>query len=134
MVYRPSVWENLQESQSISASMIALVESSDAQALDRSPLVKAWAKNDHLGFKIAYLHRGVHRSYRPDFLVKLASGDMLVLETKGDLNDEAKAKHKHLEEWVQAVNEGGSFGTWHCAVADSPGKVNQILEELCPNG
>ena len=109
-------------------------ESSDAQALDRSPLVKAWAKNDHLGFKVAYLHRGVHRSYRPDFLVKLASGDMLVLETKGDYNDEAKAKHKHLEEWVQAVNEGGSFGTWHCAVADSPGKVNQILEELCPNG
>jgi type III restriction enzyme len=58
-------------------------EASDAFALDNSSEVAAWAKNDHLGFEVFYVYRGVVRKYRPDFLVRLRSGDMLVLETKG---------------------------------------------------
>ena len=58
-------------------------EASDAFALDRSPEVSAWVKNDHLGFEIFYIHRGVVRKYRPDFLIRLKSGATLVLETKG---------------------------------------------------
>ena len=45
-------------------------------------------KNDHRGFEILYLHGGVVRKYRPDFLVRLASGDMMVLETKGIIPDD----------------------------------------------
>ena len=58
-------------------------EASEAFALDHSPEVAAWVKNDHLGFEVFYVHRGVVRKYRPDFLIRLRSGDMLVLETKG---------------------------------------------------
>ena len=58
-------------------------EASDAFVLDDSEHVAAWVKNDHLGFEVLYVYRGVVRKYRPDFLVRLANGEMLVLETKG---------------------------------------------------
>jgi type III restriction enzyme len=58
-------------------------ELSEAIALDRSEFVKAWAKNDHLGFEIPYLFNGVVRKYRPDFLICLSNGKILLLEVKG---------------------------------------------------
>lgn len=58
-------------------------EASDAFALDDGDAVDAWAKNDHLGFEVLYVYRGVVRKYRPDFLVRLTSGETLILETKG---------------------------------------------------
>lgn len=58
-------------------------EASEAFALDHLPAVAAWVKNDHLGFEIVYVFDGVVRKYRPDFLIRLASGRMLVLEVKG---------------------------------------------------
>ena len=89
-------------------------ESSDAYELDHSPLVQAWAKNDHLGFEIYYIFRGVVRKYRPDFLVRLASGEMLILETKGDYNDEAKAKHKTPGRVGAGRKRGRTL--WHLAL------------------
>ena len=58
-------------------------EASEASELDHNPEVKAWVKNDHLGFEVLYVYRGVIRKYRPDFIVRLTSGEHLVLETKG---------------------------------------------------
>ena len=43
-------------------------EASEAFALDHHPEVGAWVKNDHLGFEVFYVHAGVVRKYRPDFL------------------------------------------------------------------
>lgn len=102
-------------------------ESSHAFALDNSDAVDAWVKNDHLGFEIAYVFKGVVRKYRPDFLVRLKNGVMLVLETKGRRTDEDEAKLRHLEEWVQAVNELGGFGCWQWAVAEHPSDIHDIL-------
>jgi len=48
-----------------------------------SEAVSAWVKNDHLGFEVLYVYRGIVRKYRPDFLVRLANGEFLVLEIKG---------------------------------------------------
>ena len=42
-----------------------------AEALDRMDGVRAWVKNDHLGFEIFWSDGGVPRKYRPDFLVEL---------------------------------------------------------------
>ena len=36
-------------------------EASDTFALDHAPEVEAWVKNDHLGFEVFYVHRGVVR-------------------------------------------------------------------------
>ena len=38
-------------------------EASDAFVLDHADEVSAWAKNDHLGFEIIYIYRGVVRKY-----------------------------------------------------------------------
>ena len=102
-------------------------EESDAYVLDQSPLVEAWVKNDHLGFEVFYVHLGVVRKYRPDFLVRLASGETLVLEVKGRVRESDPVKRKYMDEWCKAVNAHGGFGRWRHAVSRGPGKVHGIL-------
>jgi type III restriction enzyme len=102
-------------------------EASEAFELDRNPLVAAWVKNDHLGFEVVYIYNGVVRKFRPDFLVRLVSGLMLVLEVKGQQTDESRAKRKALDEWVGAVKAYGGFARWATAVAFAPGDVHEIL-------
>ncbi|MFS8823343.1 BPTD_3080 family restriction endonuclease [Synechococcus sp. W60.2] len=102
-------------------------EASDAFVLDNSSAVSAWAKNDHLGFEVLYLYRGVVRKYRPDFLVRLANGDMLILETKGQDTELDRVKRRYLDEWVQAVNAHGAFGRWRWKVARYPGEIRDTL-------
>lgn len=97
---------------------------------DNAEIVQAWAKNDHLGFEVWYRFRGARKRFRPDFLVRLHDGRMLVLETKGEDNDENRAKRKALREWVDAINTNGSFGEWFTAVALSPDSVDDILRSF----
>ncbi len=104
-------------------------EASDAFALDDSDAVAAWVKNDHLGFEVLYVYRGVVRKYRPDFLVRLANGDMLVLETKGQNTEQDRVKRRYLDEWAQAVSAHGGFGRWRAAVAKVPSEIRDILME-----
>lgn len=104
-------------------------EALDAKILDSSPEVDAWVKNDHLGFEILYTYRGVIRKYRPDFLVRLKSGTMLILETKGEETEQSRTKHKFLQEWVRAVNIHGGFGHWSCDISRDPGEVHEILRK-----
>ena len=102
-------------------------ESSEAFALDHAPEVAAWVKNDHLGFEVFYIHRGVVRKYRPDFLIRFRSGDMLVLETKGQDSEQDRTKRRFLDEWITAVNAHGGFGRWAGDVSRAPGDIQGIL-------
>ena len=102
-------------------------EACEAFELDRNPAVTGWVKNDHLGFEVLYVYRGVVRKYRPDFLIRLRSGDMLVLETKGRDSDQDQTKRRFLDEWVNAVNAHGGFGHWTWAVSTTPGDIPDVL-------
>ena len=102
-------------------------EATTAFVLDQGPEVEAWAKNDHLGFEVYYVYRGVVRKYRPDFLIRLTTGRMLVLETKGLDRDRDKIKRRFLDEWVRAVNAHGGFGKWSWDVSMNPADVRDIL-------
>ena len=102
-------------------------EAYEAHALDRSELVDAWVKNDHLGFEVFYVHGGVVRKYRPDFLIRLRTGTMLVLEVKGREREEDKTKRRHMAEWCKAVNQHGGFGRWECAVSWRPSDIHEVL-------
>lgn len=102
-------------------------EASEAFELDRNANVTAWAKNDHLGFDIAYVHQGIVKKYRPDFLIKLANGPTLILEVKGQESSESKTKHGFLAEWVTAVNAHGGFGVWAWNVSRHPKDIRGIL-------
>ena len=94
---------------------------------DHSSLVDAWVKNDHIGFEVLYVYRGVVRKYRPDFIVRLKMGDLLVLEVKGQPDEQSYSKRRALEQWVQAVNQHGGFGQWSAAVSYNPGDIRDIL-------
>ena len=102
-------------------------ESADALAIDAHPNVSAWVRNERVGFEIPYVHRGVVRSYRPDFLARLANGETLIIETKGRQDDETRAKHRAMEEWAAAVAADGRYGRWRFAVADRPRAILDIL-------
>ena len=102
-------------------------EASEAFALDHHPGVAAWAKNDHLGFEIAYVFDGVVRKYRPDFLIRLTTGTMLVLEVKGQDSPQNQAKRAALDEWTRAVTRHGGFGGWAWAVSRTPSDVADLV-------
>ena len=109
-------------------------EASEAYALDHSPLVAAWVKNDHLGFEVFYVHSGIVRKYRPDFLIRLKSGGMLVLEVKGRERDQDRTKRRFLKEWIEAVNDHGGFGRWMWDVSRSASDIHDILAKANANG
>jgi hypothetical protein len=62
--------------------------------LDLNPNVAAWVKNEHLGFEIVYVFKGIVRKYRPYFLVHLKDGTMLVLEVKDQDSQENDTKRE----------------------------------------
>jgi type III restriction enzyme len=107
-------------------------EANEALSLDRSSYVKAWVKNDHIGFEVAYMYNGVEHKYRPDFLIRLATDEMLVLETKGQETEQDKSKRAALREWVRAVNTHGGFGRWHAepAISRHPDDIPEILAKI----
>jgi len=104
-------------------------EASEAFALDRNPNVEAWVKNDHLGFEILYVYKGVIRKYWPDFIMRLKTGAHLILETKGRDTQQDRTKRGFLDEWVRAVNAHGGFGRWKWAVSKNPADVDGIIEK-----
>ena len=95
--------------------------------LDAHPAVEKWVKNDHLGFEIFYVFRGVVRRYRPDFLVRFHGGPTLILEIKGRYTEHAKEKNAALRTWVRAINQHGGFGAWTSTVCLDPEKLPDTL-------
>ncbi len=79
--------------------------------LDQSERVNSYSKTDHLGFYVLYLFNGAVRKYYPDYLIRLSNGKTLVLEIKGQPNDESRAKRAAMEHWVLAVNEKAGLGS-----------------------
>ena len=102
-------------------------EASEAFVLDHDPHVAAWVKNDHLGFEILYTFEGVVHKFRPDLLIRLTNGKMLVLEIKGQDTRQDRAKREFLDEWVRAVNAHGEFGVWCFDVSWMPADARDIM-------
>lgn len=95
-------------------------ESSHSFLLDKKESVESWVKNEKLGFEIYYVHNGISRKYIPDFLIKLTNGDNIILETKGQLDEKAKAKKNAAIEWVDAINKQKKFGNWRYVISTNP--------------
>lgn len=104
-------------------------EASEAFELDRNLNVAAWVKNDHLGFEILYIFKGVVHKYRPDYLIRLTNGKMLVLEVKGQDSQQNRTKREFLNEWIEAVNQNRGFGQWEWDVSYNPKDLKGIIGE-----
>lgn len=104
-------------------------EASEAFELDRSKNVISWVKNDHLGFAITYVFRGVIHKYYPDFLIKFGDGIVLVLEVKGKDDQQNRTKRQYLDEWVRSVNSDGRFGQWRWDVSFRSSDIKDIIRK-----
>jgi type III restriction enzyme len=102
-------------------------EAQAADELDHNPSVAGWAKNDHLGFEVAYIFGGEFHKFRPDYLIRLTNGLMLVVETKGQFTGKDETKRRYLAEWISAVNAHGGFGKWASDLALKPSDVPKII-------
>jgi type III restriction enzyme len=103
-------------------------EANESLELDRNQNVRAWVKNDHIGFEITYSFKGIIHKFRPDYLVRLTKGKTLILEVKGQDDQQQQTKREFLSEWVRAVNGQGGFGQWTADVSRHPKDVLEILE------
>jgi type III restriction enzyme len=102
-------------------------EANESLELDRNQNVRAWVKNDHIGFEITYSFKGIIHKFRPDYLVRLTNGKTLILEVKGQDDQQQQTKREFLSEWVRAVNGHGGFGEWTADVSRHPKDLLEIL-------
>lgn len=105
-------------------------EASAAFRLESCEAVEFYARNDHLGLTIPYEYMGIDHAYEPDFLVRLSTGAVVLLEIKGFEDDQTKAKHAAAKRWIAAVNNWGQLGTWVFHVCHNPQLLGKEMEYL----
>jgi type III restriction enzyme len=104
-------------------------EKAVADFCETDPHVLAWAKNDHLDFKVRYLYRGSSRNFVPDYLMRLGNGKTLVLEVKGRDSEKNRAKRTAMRTWVNAINEQAGFGHWIFDVVFEPARIRDVVTQ-----
>ncbi len=82
-----------------------------------------------VGFTIPYRHRGLLSRYIPDFIVITDRNENVIVEIKGQVTDDADAKAKAAERWVEAVNRLGENGVWRYLLV-SPSAGRQRAERI----
>ena len=102
--------------------------------LDAHPVVKSWVKNHKLFLEIPYLYFGTTYRYRPDFVVHLTNGLVLLLEGKGDPDEKDDAKATAARRWVEAVNTWRGLGTWQHEICYDAGTLSSRFGALCGDG
>jgi type III restriction enzyme len=108
-------------------------EAQVAKALDESPQVRAWVKNQRLGFEIPYAHQGVAHAFVPDFLVEVRAPERedgvehLVVEVKGLEREQDRSKDVGAQRWIAAVNHWGKLGRWRYVKIHSPHQLKAVL-------
>lgn len=92
--------------------------------------VEAWVKNHKLFLEIPYLYFGTTYRYRPDFVVRLENGLIVLLEGKGDPDEKDDAKATAARRWVEAVNTWGGLGKWEHSICYDAGTLADQLKSL----
>lgn len=108
--------------------------------------VRAYVKNQGLGFEVPYLMGSNPHKYIPDFIVQVNDGQVskeglaeplnLIVEIKGFRGENAKEKANTMRSfWVPGVNNLGKFGRWafaeFTAVYEIEAEFNMLINKLC---
>jgi len=91
-------------------------------------IVISYAKNDRLGLSIKYEYINLEQSYVPDYVVKLANALNLLIEIKGQEDNQDRAKADAAKRWISAVNNWGKLGVWEHHVCRNPQMLGKELE------
>lgn len=109
-------------------------ETKFAQTLESMPEVKAYVKNQNLGFAIPYTFEGWPHHYYPDYLLRIDDGrgmaDLLnlIVEISGQELKEKEAKVETARKmWVPAVNAEGVYGRWAFVEIDNPWNAKNAI-------
>ena len=90
--------------------------------------VEAWVKNDHLGFTIPYIHKGLLSTYFPDFIIKFSNNRFMMLEIKGKEREKDKSKWDAATLWCSALNtDKDSWGNWQFRVIKERPELNDLV-------
>lgn len=89
--------------------------------------IRCFARNERLEFNIPYEFLGNDLSYFPDFLVQVREGYTLILEIKGQEDNQDLAKYEAAKRWVRAVNHWGKEGEWGFVVCRDPQTLTSSL-------
>ncbi|MEI8093901.1 MAG: DEAD/DEAH box helicase family protein [Spirochaetales bacterium] len=89
------------------------------RVVEQHPNVRAYVKNQSLGFEVPYVMGGEAHRYLPDFIVLVEDGhgedDLLnlVVEIKGYRGEDAVVKRQTMDTyWIPGVNNLKKFGRW----------------------
>ncbi|MBF0310869.1 MAG: DEAD/DEAH box helicase family protein [Magnetococcales bacterium] len=114
-------------------------EAEFCRVAEAHPKVRAYVKNQNLGFEVPYLMGSTPRRYLPDFIVQVDDGRdeplHLVVEIKGFRGEDAKEKANTMHSyWVPGVNNLGQFGRWafaeFTAVFEIQAEFDTLIETL----
>ena len=115
-------------------------EAEFCRVAEAHPRVKAYVKNQGLGFEVPYRYGSTMRKYLPDFIVKVDDGrpDLLnlVVEVKGYRGEDAKEKKAAMDTyWIPGVNNLGTHGRWAFVelrdAFDMQAELGGIIEAAC---
>ena len=120
-------------------------ESEFCKVAEKHPRVRAYVKNQGLGFEVPYRYGPEMRRYIPDFIALVDDGrgndDLLhlVVEIKGYRGTDAPIKKETMDVyWVPGVNNLKAYGRWAFAeftdlytmAADFEAKIEGRFEEM----
>jgi type III restriction enzyme len=112
-------------------------EAKFAETLESMPEVRAYVKNQNLGFKVPYVFEGQPANYYPDYLVRIddgrGDGDLLnlVVEISGQELKQKEAKVETARKlWVPAVNSEGAYGRWAFLEIDNPWNAKNTMRQF----
>jgi type III restriction enzyme len=106
-------------------------ENTAAYAMEHSPVVESYVRNEGLDFTIPYLDsQGVPRNHRPDFIVRLTNKQMVALEVKGFERELDQLKKQAGLKWAGAVNRYYGEQRWVYHVCYKPAGLVDELTQL----
>jgi len=68
--------------------------------------------------------------HEPDYLVRLKNGKTLILEIKGEEDDQDRAKHQAAKRWVTAINDWGRLDVWDFVVCRDPALIPRQIAQM----
>ncbi|HPH08093.1 MAG TPA: DEAD/DEAH box helicase family protein [Methylotenera sp.] len=117
---KPNRWETSAERCHVNWAVLdSDWEGEFCRVAESHPKVRAYVKNQNLGFEVPYRFGSETRRYLPDFIVLVDDGhgpdDLLhlVVEIKGYRREDAIEKKSTMDTyWVPGVNHLGTYGRW----------------------
>ena len=99
--------------------------------------IKAYVKNQNLGFKVPYAYEGRPGNYYPDYILRVDDGhgmdDLLnlLVEISGqELQDKEAKVDTAAKLWVPAVNAEGTFGRWEFLEITDPWNAQSVIRRF----